>query len=124
MEKSVFTPHYDVLRKAVVRLRAAAGLTQRQLARRLGCPQNTVLRIEQGERRIDLVEFWRICRACGASFDREVLEFARAWKRLDSPSREGPRSRAKGKGKGESLPLGKGRRCREERGALACERPS
>lgn len=83
-----------------------------------------VLRIEQGERRIDLLEFWRICRACGASFDREVLEFARAWKRVDSAPREGPRSRAKGKGKGESLPLGKGRRCGEERGVLACERPS
>jgi transcriptional regulator with XRE-family HTH domain len=72
------------LRKAVVRLRAAAGLTQRRLARKLRCPQNTVLRIEQGERRIDLVEFWRICRACGASFEETVLEFARAWKKLES----------------------------------------
>jgi transcriptional regulator with XRE-family HTH domain len=84
VEKSVFTPHYQILRKAVARFRRAAGLTQRELAAKLRVPQNTVLRIEQGERRIDLVEFWRICRACGAPFERTVLEFARAWKKLDA----------------------------------------
>ena len=47
-------------------MRKAAGLTQRELARRLGREPSFVARIEQGERRVDLVEFYWICRACKA----------------------------------------------------------
>lgn len=89
MEKSIFTPHYKILRQALVGMRREARLTQRDLARKLKRPQNTVLRIEQGERRVDMVEFWRICRACGASFEKLALEFSREWKRLDTARRRG-----------------------------------
>jgi transcriptional regulator with XRE-family HTH domain len=46
-------------------MRQAAGMTQRDLAQRLGREQNFVARVEQGQRRVDLVEFVWICRACG-----------------------------------------------------------
>ena len=44
-------------------MRKAAGVTQRELAHRLGTVQTVVARIEQGERRLDLIEFYRVCRA-------------------------------------------------------------
>ena len=45
-------------------MRKAAGLTQRQLAKRLKREHSFVSRIELGERRLDVVEFYWVCRAC------------------------------------------------------------
>ncbi len=66
MEKSTFTPLYDLLRARLVEVRKSAGLTRRDLAARLGRERSFVARVEGGERRVDLVEFYWICRACGA----------------------------------------------------------
>ena len=65
MEKSTFTPLYDSLRARLVQMRGAAGLTQRDLAERLGRERSFVSRIELGERRLDVVEFFWVCQACG-----------------------------------------------------------
>lgn len=65
MEKSTFSPLYEAFRAHLVALRLASGLSQRELAIRLGRERSFVARIEQGERRVDLVEFYWICRACG-----------------------------------------------------------
>ncbi len=65
MEKSIFTPHYDALRARLVEMRKTAGLTQRQLAERLGRERSFVSRIELGERRLDVVELFWVSRACG-----------------------------------------------------------
>lgn len=46
-------------------MRKAAGLTQRQLAQRLGREQNFVARVETGQRRLDVIELATIYRACG-----------------------------------------------------------
>ncbi len=53
----------DVL-KAV---RSEAGLTQAELARRLGVPQSFVSKYENGERRLDLLEARKVCHALGTS---------------------------------------------------------
>jgi transcriptional regulator with XRE-family HTH domain len=66
MEKSTFTPLYELFRMKLVALRKNAKLNQRQLAERLGRDHSFVGRIELGERRLDLVEFFWVCRACGA----------------------------------------------------------
>jgi transcriptional regulator with XRE-family HTH domain len=73
VEKSVFTPAYAVLRQMLVAVRKAAGLSQRDLAKRLGRERSFVARVEQGERRVDVVELLWICQACGAD-PRMVLK--------------------------------------------------
>ena len=80
MEKSTFTPQYEALRVRLVEMRKAAGLTQRELAERLGRERSFVSRIELGERRLDVVEFFWVSRACGqepATISAELMrEFA------------------------------------------------
>lgn len=50
----------------IVALRTKAKLTQRQLAEKLGRERSLVGRLELGERRLDMVEFYWVCRACEA----------------------------------------------------------
>jgi transcriptional regulator with XRE-family HTH domain len=65
MPKSTFTPAYRLLLEALVALRKGAGVTQVDLAKRLGKPQAFVSTVERGIRRIDLIEFYAITRALG-----------------------------------------------------------
>ena len=65
MEKSTHSPHYSAVREKLLELRKQAGLTHRQLAERLGREHSFVWRVEQGERRLDLVEFHWYCAALG-----------------------------------------------------------
>lgn len=66
MRKSVYTAEYGALRAELRASRAKAGLTQRQLAERLKVPHSWVAKVENGERRIDLVECGWFFAACGA----------------------------------------------------------
>lgn len=66
MTKSVFTKEYKALLTYLVAEREAAGLTQQTLADRLGKPQSFVSKYENGERRLDVVEFLIVARAIGA----------------------------------------------------------
>lgn len=63
--ESVRSPAYRAVADALVRARGRAGLTQRQLAERLGRPPSLVANIELGERRLDLVELVRLADALG-----------------------------------------------------------
>jgi transcriptional regulator with XRE-family HTH domain len=65
MEKSVHTPDYRALRVELQKTRTDSGLSQRDLAARLGVPHSWVAKVENGERRIDLVEFCWFVAACG-----------------------------------------------------------
>jgi len=64
MTKSAHTPHYEKILAELVAMRKKAGLTQRQLAKKLNREYSFVWRIETGERRLDLVEFYWVCNAC------------------------------------------------------------
>lgn len=64
MPKSTHTADYRLLREVLADLRETAGLSQRALAERLKVPHSWVGKVESGERRVDLVEFCWICRAC------------------------------------------------------------
>lgn len=60
MPKSVFSPRYERFRELLIQARKNAGLTQRELADRLKRPQSYVSKYENGERRLDLIEFLEV----------------------------------------------------------------
>lgn len=78
MVDSMFTSGYERVVRSLVELRKQAGLTQRQLAAALGREQNFVGRVETGQRRVDLIEFLWICRACGADPEAEMIRLLRS----------------------------------------------
>ena len=49
-------------------VRVEAGLTQSELASRLGTDQTFVSKYESGERRLDILELREVCRAIGIDF--------------------------------------------------------
>ena len=65
MAKSVYTERYERFRMLLVQAREVAGLTQVALAEKLSRPQSFVSKYEQGERRLDVVEFLEIAQAIG-----------------------------------------------------------
>jgi transcriptional regulator with XRE-family HTH domain len=65
MDKTIYSRQSECVSKALAVMRGKAKLTQRQLAEKLGRERSLIGRLELGERRIDLVEFYRVCRACG-----------------------------------------------------------
>ena len=70
MPKSVFTDAYKTFLDVLIKARKDAGVTQVELAERLGKPQPWVSNIERGIRRVDVIEFIAICRAIEESPDR------------------------------------------------------
>jgi transcriptional regulator with XRE-family HTH domain len=61
MEKSVFTADYAKLLSLLRETRAACGLTQAQLADRIGETQSWVSKCERGEHRLDVLELRSFC---------------------------------------------------------------
>ena len=60
MANPSFTKKRRLFRIMLIEARKAAGLTQVQVARKLGRPQSFVSKYETGERRLDVVEFLEI----------------------------------------------------------------
>ncbi|WP_316189623.1 helix-turn-helix transcriptional regulator [Bradyrhizobium sp. SZCCHNS1054] len=65
MQKSLRTPRQVLLQSLLIEARKATGLTQAELAEVLGKPQSFVAKYENGERRIDVIEFVDIASALG-----------------------------------------------------------
>jgi len=72
MEKSIFTDEYATLRALLRETRQTAGLSQVQLAEKLGQSQSFLSKIEQGDRRLDLIQLRTICLALGTTLPRFV----------------------------------------------------
>jgi hypothetical protein len=66
MPRAQHAAEYREVPKFLRRLREDANLTQRALGRRLSRPQSWVYNCETANRRVDVAEFSRWCRACGA----------------------------------------------------------
>lgn len=77
MTKSAFTRKHAQLRKILVQARRDAGLTQVDLARKLGRPQSFVSKFERGERRLDVAEFLDVAHALGIDAAKTVGDLDR-----------------------------------------------
>lgn len=55
--------------------RTRAGLTQVEVARKLGQPQSYVSKYEQGEQRLDLIELEAVCKAMGVPLIEMVRRY-------------------------------------------------
>lgn len=65
MGRTLRSPGHLALMTALKQARLDAGLTQTELADRLERPQSFVAKYENGERRVEVVEFVQIVRAIG-----------------------------------------------------------
>ncbi|HHL34626.1 MAG TPA: XRE family transcriptional regulator [Desulfobulbaceae bacterium] len=63
MEKTIHSKAYQALRQWLVQARHEKNLTQRQLAELLDVPYSWVGKVELGERRLDVIEYVRVCKA-------------------------------------------------------------
>lgn len=66
MPKSLRSPRHQRFLTQLVSLRKAKGLTQAQLADKLGRPQSFVAKYEGAERRLDVLEFLDVTAALEA----------------------------------------------------------
>jgi transcriptional regulator with XRE-family HTH domain len=93
MEKSLFTDEYSALLGLLRAARRSAGLTQAQLAQRLGQSQSFVSKAEVGERRLDVIQLRTICRALGTTLPAFV---ARLEEQLSAGAARGRPTRSRG----------------------------
>lgn len=84
MEKSLHSKLYEPVRRRLLALRKATGMTVRELARRLGRDPNLVWRLENRERRIDVLELFSWCLACQADPEKEAAGLMREIRRAGS----------------------------------------
>jgi transcriptional regulator with XRE-family HTH domain len=75
MRKSIYTREQGELLKLLHEARRGAGLSQSELAHRLGRSQSFVSKYESGDLRLDLVELRFVCQALGISLSSLVREF-------------------------------------------------
>jgi transcriptional regulator with XRE-family HTH domain len=75
VKKSIYSPEQVELVRLLREKRKDAGLSQIELAKRLGRSQSFVSKYESGELRLDLVELNLICRALGISLSSFVRQF-------------------------------------------------
>jgi transcriptional regulator with XRE-family HTH domain len=60
MSKSVYTKVYKEIIERLKTARIEAGLSQQEVANKLGKPQSYISKIESGERRLDVAEMKKI----------------------------------------------------------------
>ena len=76
MKKTLHSSEYAVFLRLLRDAREAAGLTQVQLADRLGQTQSFVSKCERGERRLDIAEVRAFCEALGIPFPSFARRFS------------------------------------------------
>ena len=75
MRKSLKTPEHLALLKTIYSLRVGSGLRQSDLAKLIDEPQSFISKIEQGERRLDIIELRVIVKALGTTLQDFIIEF-------------------------------------------------
>ena len=70
---SVYSEEYQRVITALKNARKARGITQAQLAEALGKPQSFIAKVENGERRLDVVEFVHLAKLVGVKVEEVLL---------------------------------------------------
>lgn len=83
MRKTIHSAQSKLLRATLKEIRERADLSQRQLCRLLGREHTFVSKYESGERRIDIVEFYWICKACDAAPELAARKLMEAFAEMD-----------------------------------------
>jgi len=78
MPKSVFTDAYASTIARLIALRKERGVSQVELARRLGKTQQFVSTVERCERRLDVVEYYAVIRALEGDPETVFLDLIRS----------------------------------------------
>lgn len=75
-EKTIYTAEYAAVLRLLKAARERAGLTQTDLAKRLGQTQSQVSKIERGDRRLDIIQIRTMLRHFSVTLPRfaEQLE--------------------------------------------------
>lgn len=78
MSKSTYNHQRSLVCSMLRQIRIDLGLRQADVARQLGEPQSFVSKYEAGERRLDLIEVYHICRILGITLSEftDALEQA------------------------------------------------
>ncbi len=74
MARSTHSEPYKLLLEMLIEARTRAGVTQVELAGRLGRPQPFISFVERGERRVDVIEFYAIMKALDADPEEAFRE--------------------------------------------------
>lgn len=78
MEKSIYSQEYSLFLEQLRKAREEKGLTQIDVAERLGQTQSFVSKVERGERRLDIVELRAFCSAIGVAFTTFIARIDKA----------------------------------------------
>lgn len=73
LEKSIYTGEYSTVIRLLRQSRDDAGLTQVDLAKRLGQTQSFVSKFERGDRRLDIIQLRTILSHLGVTLAEFVL---------------------------------------------------
>jgi len=82
VDKSITSPAYRIFLRELRGARRRSGLTQVDLAVKIGETQSFVSKCERGERRIDVVELRSFCEVFGLSFPQFAQRLDRVLKNL------------------------------------------
>lgn len=82
MKKSIHSDEYEIVLKKLTEMRESAGMSQRDLAAKLDRENSFVWRIEHGERRLDVVEFFWVCEALGQDAKAVYAELAEEFRKV------------------------------------------
>lgn len=77
MPKSAFSPAYQHFRHLIISRRKRYGKSQEEVAAILTKPQSFVSKYEQGERRLDVIEFLEVAAAIGFDPREFIVELLR-----------------------------------------------
>ncbi|MCG8639452.1 MAG: helix-turn-helix domain-containing protein [Desulfobacterales bacterium] len=79
MKKTIYSKNGKIIRQRLMEIRKKSGLTQRELGKRLNQAHSFISKCERGERRVDIAEFYLICKACGVSPYEEASTLIKAF---------------------------------------------